>query len=126
MVLDSKLSPEEHIKNIMRGAYTSLSNFRLTFNYMDVKIPKKLFMAFVRPKLEYAAVVWCPNLKTLIRKLEKMQRHATKRLSEQRNMSYEERLEALNMTKLEDRRKRGDMITTYKILTEIKLTKRSS
>ncbi|XP_069192519.1 uncharacterized protein B0403.1-like [Procambarus clarkii] len=116
---DSKLSPEEHIKNIVRGAYESLSNFRLAYNYMAGEILKKLFMTFVRPKLEYAAVVWCPNLKKHVKKLEKVQRHATQWHLELKNKSYEERLQTLNMPKLDDRRKRGDMITTFKILTGI-------
>ncbi|XP_069169369.1 uncharacterized protein [Procambarus clarkii] len=119
VVLDRKLSPEDHIKNIVQGAYAMLSNFRIAFKYMDGDILKKLFMTFVRPKLEYAAVVWCPYLKKHINKLEKVQRHATKWLPELKGKSYEERLEALNMPKLEDRRKRGDMITTYKIVTGI-------
>ncbi len=60
VVLDRKLSPEDHIKNIVQGAYAMLSNFRIAFKYMDGDILKKLFMTFVRPKLEYAVVVWCP------------------------------------------------------------------
>ncbi len=31
VVLDRKLSPEDHIKNIVRGAYATLSNFRIAF-----------------------------------------------------------------------------------------------
>ena len=34
-------------------------------------------------------------------------------------MSYEERLREMHLTTLEDRRVRGDMITTYKILRGI-------
>ncbi|XP_069160621.1 uncharacterized protein B0403.1-like [Procambarus clarkii] len=119
MVLDSKLSPEEHIKNSVRGAYASLSSFKLAFNYMDGEVLKKLFMTFVRPKLEYAAVVWCPNLKKHINKLGTVQRHVTKWLLELKKKSYEEIFEALNVSKIEDRRKRGDMIITYKIVTGI-------
>lgn len=68
-------------------------------------------MTFVRPKLKYAVVVWCPNLQKHINKLEKMQWHATKWLLVLKN-SYEKRLQTLNIPKLEDRRKRSDMIIT--------------
>ncbi|XP_069158767.1 uncharacterized protein B0403.1-like [Procambarus clarkii] len=106
VVLDRKPSLEEHMKNIVRGVYALLSNIRLDFNYMDDEILKKLFMTFVRPKLEYAAVVWCPKLQKPIKKLEKVQRNAIKWLRELKNKNYEERLKMLNMPKLEDGRKR--------------------
>ncbi|XP_069179163.1 uncharacterized protein [Procambarus clarkii] len=69
VVVYSKLLPEEHTKNIVRGTDASLSNFTLVVNYMDGEVLKKLFITYVRPKLEYAAVVWCPNLKKYIKKL---------------------------------------------------------
>ena len=34
-----------------------------------------------------------------------------------KNMSYEERLEKLRLTSLEERRKRGDIIETYRFFT---------
>ena len=40
----------------------------------------------IRPKLEYAAVVWSPHKKNNIRKLERIQRAATKMLPELREI----------------------------------------
>ena len=49
--------------------------------------------------------------------LEGVQKRATKLVPELRNMTYKKRLEKLGLTCLEDRRIRGDMIETYKIMT---------
>ncbi len=51
-----------------------------------------------------------------IKKLEGIQKRATKMVIEFRSMEYEERLEVLGLTTLESRRKRGDLIQIYKIL----------
>ena len=51
--------------------------------------------------------------------IEKVQRQFTKRISGLNKLSYTQRLKELNLPSLEFRRARGDMIETYKILTNI-------
>ena len=79
---------------------------------------RKIIMSYIRPKLEYAAVVWSPHWKKHVMKLEKVQRAATKWVPTLRDLSYEERLQKLNLPKLEERRIRGDMIMMYKCTME--------
>ena len=43
---------------------------------------KKIIISMVRPKIEYAAVVWSPHIKKDIKKLERSQRAATKMVPE--------------------------------------------
>ena len=50
--------------------------------------------------------------------LENVQRRATKSIPGLSNLSYEERLRKINIPTLAYRRIRGDMIETYKILSE--------
>ena len=45
---------------------------------MDKNIILKILTSTLRPMLEYAAVVWSPNAKKDIRKLERIQRAAIK------------------------------------------------
>ncbi len=58
-------------------------------------------------------MVWSPRLKKDIRKLERIQRAATKLPESLRDYTYEERLERLDLTTLERRRERGDLIIMY-------------
>ena len=50
----------------------------MTFNYIDEEMMKKLIVSIIRPRLEYAAVLWSPHLKKDVRILERIQRVATK------------------------------------------------
>ena len=68
-----------------------------------------------RPHLEYAAPVWSPYSKQDINVLENVQRRATKVVAQIKNLPYEERLRMLGLTKLVDRRIRGDLILLFKI-----------
>ena len=86
-----------------------------TFLSREAGIRKLLYTSMVRPHLEYAFQVWSPFLEGDISKLEKIQKKATKIPNKLKNMSYEYRLKALGLTKLEERRRRGDLIYMYKL-----------
>ena len=78
VVVQDNLSPEAHIRGVFGSTYRMLTNIRVEFHYMDMSMMKKIITTMVRPKLEYAAVVWSPHHKKDIRKLERIQRIATK------------------------------------------------
>ncbi len=69
--------------------------------------------------LEYAEVVWSPCKKKHINKLERIQRIATKMVPELRDLSYKDRLKEMQLTTLQERRERGDLITVYKLINEL-------
>ena len=114
VIVRGDLSPENHINKIVGEVYGMLNRIRIAFNYIDVEMLAKIIKVMIRPKLEYAVVVWAPHLKKHINKLEKVQRAATRLVPELRVLSYEERLAILGLTTLEKRRERGDMIMMYK------------
>ncbi len=60
--------------------------------------------------------MWSPCKKKDIKKLKRIQRAATKLAPKLMDKSYEERLLALNLTTLEQRRERGDLITIYRMM----------
>ena len=69
-----------------------------------------------RPILEYSVQYWSPHLIKDIERLERVQRRATNFVPEFRNKTFEQRPKELNLFSLHRRRKRGDMIETFKIL----------
>ena len=57
-------------------------------------------------------------MKKHIKKLERVQIAATRWVPTLSDLNYEERLRKLNLPSLEESRKRGDMITIYKCMSE--------
>ena len=84
----------------------------------DKTIIIRLYKSLIRPKLEYCIQAWNPSLIKDIELLEQVQHRATKLIPEIAHLSYHERLKRLNLTTLELRRHRGDLIETFKILKE--------
>ena len=84
----------------------------------DKSIIFRLYKSLIRPKLEYCIQAWNPYLIKAIELLEQVQHRATKLIPEIAQLSYHERLKRLNLTTLEFRRHRGDLIETFKILKE--------
>ena len=80
---------------------------------------KKIITSMIRPQIEYAAVVWSPHLQKDIKRIERLQRTATKLVPELRDLQYEERLKEMGLPTLQERRERGDLITLYKIVNGI-------
>ena len=85
---------------------------------MDANIFCQLFKGLVRPHLEYAQAVWSPKSKTLIKKIEEVQKRATKLIPGFYNLFYQDRLKKLKLPTLAYRRARWDMIEIYKMLAE--------
>ena len=90
---------------------------KIGFECLDKEMFMNLYPVLVRPLIEYCVQVWSPHMQKHIDLLEGVQRRATKLVPELRNMTYEKRMEKLGLTSLEDRRVRGDMIETFKIMT---------
>ena len=110
------LTPDKHINKMTGKANNLLRRIKMAFIYKDKDMMRKVLVTMIRPLLEYAAVVWSPHTKKNIRKLERVQRAATKMAPELRDLEYEERLREMGLTTLENRRERGDLINIYKML----------
>ena len=75
----------------------------------------QVYKVFVRPHLEHAVSAWSPWHRKDVETLEKIQRRATRRISNVHG-TYPERLRQLDLTTLEERRSRGDAIEVFKYL----------
>ena len=116
VIIQDSMSPERHISGIFGTTHGLLSNVRVAFHYMDASMMRKIITTMIRPRLEYAAVVWSPHMKKDVWKLERIQKAATKMVPELKDKTYEERLKEMNLPTLQDRRERGDLITMYKLV----------
>ena len=91
---------------------------RRSFQNLDNKTFLTLYKALVRSHLDYASTVWCPYKEKYNELIEGVQRRATRQLPGYKDLPYEERLKLLKLPTLKYRRIRGDMIETYKIMSE--------
>jgi hypothetical protein len=76
--IDNKLSFDKHITEKVNKANSIIGVIRLTFEYLDLKTFRMLYVSLVRPHFEYANPVWNPYLKKHIDMIENIQRRATK------------------------------------------------
>ena len=119
IIIDSSGKFSEQCNAAVKNANTTLGMIRRSITCKSKDIIVRLYKALVRPKLEYCVQVWRPYLRRDIDNLEKVQHRATKMITECRGLNYERRLSMTGLTTLEDRRIRGDMIETFKILNGI-------
>ena len=114
VIVDMEMTFEEHMAAKVKKANGIMGLIRRTFSYLDGETFKKLYSSFVRPHLEYANSVWSPHLRKHIKMLESVQIRGTKLVDGMKTMSYQERLQALDLPTLLHRRDRGDMIQVWK------------
>ena len=115
VTFDTNLTFQPHIGNIISKANSRVGIIKRTFNKLNEENFKILYKSLVRPILEYCTPIWFPLNKREAEEIEKVQRRATKLVSTIRNKTYEDRIQDLNLTTLYLRRKRTDMIQTFKI-----------
>ena len=116
VLIDNKLKFSSHIKSIVAKANRMIGLIKISFESIDKEMFLILYKSLVRPLLEYCVHAWSPHFETDITLLENVQRRATRMVREFNQLSYEDRLKELGLTKLKDRRTRGDMILTYRLL----------
>ena len=119
VTISQDLKWSKHISDVVTKANRMVGLVKHTFSYMDKDMFMTVYKTLIRPLLEYNPQIWNPHYAKDITALEKVQRRATKMVPELSDMSYDERLKVLKLYPLKDRRLRGDMITTYKIINNM-------
>ena len=102
LILHSNLNWTNHYEHICSAAYRILGLLKRTFSSTStVSVKKRLFISLVRSQLSYCSQIWRPALIKDIRKLETVQRRATKFIVGISNsMDYRNRLIKLEILPL--------------------------
>ena len=116
VIVSKDLKAHKNIQSSISKANKMVGMIKRTFQYLDKDIFLKLYKTYVRPHVEYCQQICYPYLKQDCEALEKVQKRATKLLHYIKDRSYEERLAELKLYSLDQRRMRGDMIFTFKLL----------
>ena len=119
IIFQNNLKFNEHINMAANKANKITGLIKRSFSFLDKPTFLTLYKSLIRSHVDYGTSIWFPVLKKDMRIIENTQRRATKLLPDLYHLSYEQRLEALNLPTLLYRRKRGDLILVFKILNGI-------
>ena len=95
-------------------ATREINRIRRSFSTRTPKFLAEMYKLYVRPHMEYCIELWNPVYEGDKMKMEKTQNRMTKLLRHGRVLTPAERNSVLGLTTHEERRKRGDMISTFK------------
>ena len=117
------LNWDEQIKKCISKANKMIAWITRNLIIREKKVMINIYKTIIRPNLEYCAQLWSPVAAHgnwgLILQLEGVQRRFTRLINGIGTLPYSERLEALNLTTLAERRLRGDLIETFKIVNDL-------
>jgi len=116
--ISSTLCPNVQCQRSYAKTMQSLAIIKQTFKYIMKESFNILYKTYIRPHIEYCIQAWNPYYAKDIDLLEKIQHWATKLILQLANLPYKERIQNLNLYSLYCRRKRVNLIETFKILKQ--------
>ena len=121
LTVSNTLKWDEHIKNSLSKANQTIAWVSRNIICKTKEVMSMIYRCIVRPHLEYCVQAWSPTPRhgnwDLILKIEKVQRKFTCLINDIGTLTYGARLKSLKLTTLAERRIRGDLIETFKIVT---------
>ena len=70
---------------------------QMAFHFLDKDMMRTILAMMIKPKLEYAEVIWSSRKKKHVLKLERIQRIATKMVPESEDLTCEERFKKMHI-----------------------------
>ena len=113
----------DHIKASISKANRMICWIVRSLIIREKSVMLNIYKSLIRPHLEYCVQLWNPAVAhgnwQIILELEAVQRRFTRLIEDIGMLPYSDRLNALNLTTLAERRVRGDLIETYKIVSNL-------
>ena len=115
--LSADLKWNKHITRAKNKAFGTLKFLQRNLRISSTRVKTTAYQSYVRPRLEYASVVWDPHTKKNSDMLEMVQRRAARWVLGRYNQrsSVTDMLNQLNWRSLEDRRTDARLTMLYKM-----------
>ena len=116
LLLSSHLSFSKHIESICSKSRKIIGLLYRRFNRANSDTLLQLYLAMVRPHLEYASPVWNPSTRKQVNMIEDVEKFAMKVVTRRWTAGYLEVLNMVNIPSIESRMLQSSMCTLYKII----------
>lgn len=122
ILMDSKLSFSDHVDKIIIEANKALGFIlRSTKGFKRPEAVIRLFTSYVRSRVEYNSIVWCPNYMTYIKRIERVQKKFVRILAYRFKVpkvikTYKDKLKYFNLVELSTRRLHADLLFLHKLI----------
>ena len=114
--VETDMKSSKQCRAAAQKANWALGQLNRAFHFRKASSLVPLYKMFVRPKMEHAVAGWSPWLEGDKEELEKVQHRLVQMISDKKGETYEERLKSVGLTTLTERRRRGDIIETFKTM----------
>ena len=115
VVVTSNLKLGEQCRQAYAKANRMLGLITRVVKHRSPVLLLRLYKSLVRPHMEYAVSSWSPHYVKDKALLERVQHRFTRLFKDLRGLEYGERLNALGLWSLEERRNRADLIEVFKM-----------
>ena len=123
LLISKDLRWDEQVKGSLCKANQTIAWITRNVICKSKEVMKKIYICLIRPHLEYCVQLWSPVAAHgswgTIYEIEKVQRKFTNLIDDIGTLQYGTRLAELNLTTLAERRIRGDLIETFKIVNNV-------